>query len=175
MPLLPAFLARLIDKSCAIPMSGSQVTSCHEHTPAHRLSAWAARGLASHNELPKTLRTMPTYIVYDNVTQCFGHEPLSGAMRFSEKPTIQLHRLRTEGPSISRLQGNVSGRCRLLGALYRSLAFEYFTRRLISSVCPDSARKRSPTFWHQVNVGGFFHPMADAPVAMNRDRNPLAR
>ncbi len=85
MPLLPAFLARLIDKSCAIPMSGSQVTSCHEHTPAHRLSAWAARGLASHNELRKTLRTIPTYIIYDNVTQCFGHEPLSGAMRFSEK------------------------------------------------------------------------------------------
>jgi hypothetical protein len=24
--------------------------------------------------------TIPTSIVYDNVTQCFGHEPLSGVM-----------------------------------------------------------------------------------------------
>ena len=30
--------------------------------------------------------TIPIYIVYDNVTQCFGHEPLPGAMRFSQKP-----------------------------------------------------------------------------------------
>ncbi len=37
------------------------------------------------------------------------------------------------------------------------------------------ARKRPLTFWHQGNVGGFFHPMADVPVAMNRDPNPLAR
>ena len=51
--LLPAFPTRLIDKPCAIPMSGSQVTSCHEHTSAHRLSAWATRGLASHNRVAK--------------------------------------------------------------------------------------------------------------------------
>src|SRR5271157_6584927 len=38
-------------------------------------------GLLLINVLPKTLRTIPTYIVYDIVTQCFGHEPLSGAMR----------------------------------------------------------------------------------------------
>ena len=35
--------------------------------------------------LPKTLRTIPTSIVYDNVTQCFGHEPWSGAMRLFGK------------------------------------------------------------------------------------------
>ena len=38
-------------------------------------------GLLLINVLPKTLRTIPTYIVYDIVTQCFGHEPWSGAMR----------------------------------------------------------------------------------------------
>src|SRR5208337_3276003 len=68
----------------------------NEHTPAHRRSAWATRGLASHTELPKSLRTIPTYIVYDNVAQCFGHELLSGAMRFSEEPNDRLHWLRTE-------------------------------------------------------------------------------
>ena len=38
-------------------------------------------GLLLVTVLPKTLRTIPTYIVYDIVTQCFGHEPLCGAMR----------------------------------------------------------------------------------------------
>jgi len=38
---------------------GSRVS---KHTPAaRRPSAWAARGPASHSELPKTLRTIPTY------------------------------------------------------------------------------------------------------------------
>src|SRR5271157_678169 len=54
----------------------------NEHTPAHRRSAWATRGLASHTELPKMVGTIPTYIVYDNFTQCFGHEPLIGATFF---------------------------------------------------------------------------------------------
>ena len=80
-----------------------------------------ASRIASHTELPKSLRTIPTYIVYDNVTQCFGHELLSGAMRFSEEPNDRLHWLRTEGPGTSRLQGNLSGHCRLM-ALNRSLA-----------------------------------------------------
>ncbi len=98
-------------------------------------------GLLSHTELPKSLRTIPTYIVYDNVTQCFGHELLSGAMRFSEKTNDRLHWLRTEGPGTFQLQGNVSGHCRLMGA--QSLTcLEYFARRLIRSVRPDSARKR---------------------------------
>ena len=74
--LLPAFLTRLIDKSCAIRMSADRLPRVNEHSPAHRRSAWATRGLASHTELPKSLRTTPSYIVYDNVTQCFGHEPL---------------------------------------------------------------------------------------------------
>ena len=64
---LQAFLARLIDKSCAIRMSSGQVSSCHEQTPAHRRSAWAARRLASHTELPKMVSTIPTYIVYDKI------------------------------------------------------------------------------------------------------------
>jgi len=50
------------------------------------------RVLASHTELPKLVGTIPTYIVYDNVTQCFG-EPLSGAMRFSQEPNNWLHSL----------------------------------------------------------------------------------
>src|SRR5271166_5166161 len=97
----------------------------NEQTPAHRRSAWATRGLASHPELPKMVGTIPTYIVYDIVTQCFGHELLSGAMRFSEEPNDRLHWLRTEGPGTFRLQGNVSGHCRLMGA--QSLTcLEYF-------------------------------------------------
>ena len=30
--------------------------------------------------------TIATYIVYDNVTRCFGHKPLSGAMSFLNDP-----------------------------------------------------------------------------------------
>jgi len=60
-------------------------------------------------------------------------------------------------------------------ALNRSLALEYFARRLIRSVRPNSTRKVPPTFWHQGTVGGFFGRIADAPVAMNRDPNPLVR
>jgi hypothetical protein len=43
--------------------------------------------------LPKTLRTIATSIVYDIVTQRFGHEPLSGAMRLSLEPNNWLHSL----------------------------------------------------------------------------------
>src|SRR5271166_6170923 len=42
-------------------------------------------GLLLITVLPKTLGTFPTYIVYDNVTQCFGHAPLAGTMRFSQE------------------------------------------------------------------------------------------
>src|SRR5271157_3038591 len=52
--------------------------SVNEHTPAHRRSAWATRGLASQTELPKMVGTIPTDIVYDNVTQCFGQNPCPG-------------------------------------------------------------------------------------------------
>ena len=62
-----------------------------------------------------------------------------GAMRFSEEPNDRLHWLRTEGPGTSRLQGNLSGHCRLMGA--QSLTcLEYFARRLIRSVRPDRVR-----------------------------------
>ena len=85
MPLLPAFLTRpdrqVVRGIRHVGRPGSLVTmSIH---PCTRRSGWATRGLASHTELPKSLRTIPTYIVYDNVTQCFGHELMSGAMRFS--------------------------------------------------------------------------------------------
>src|SRR5208337_4946845 len=82
----------------------------NEPTPAHRRSAWATRGLASHTELSKMVGTIPTYIVYDNITRCFGHKHLSGAMRFSEEPNDRLHSLRTEGPGTFRLQGDMVGR-----------------------------------------------------------------
>ncbi len=59
----------------------------NEHTPAHRRSAWATRGLASHTELPKLVGTIPTYIVYDNVTQCLG-EPSRGQCDFGKNRTI---------------------------------------------------------------------------------------
>ena len=135
-PLLsPAKIRELNHAACR----AARFPRVNEHTPAHRRSAWATRGLASHTELPKSLRTIPTYIVYDNVTQCFGHKLLSGAMRFSEKTNDRLHWLRTEGPGTFRLQGNVSGHCRLMGA--QSLTcLEYFARRLIRSVRPDRVR-----------------------------------
>ena len=65
MPLLPAFLTRLIDKSCQSACRAARFPRVNEHTPAHRRSAWATRGLASHTELPKMVGTIPTYIVYD--------------------------------------------------------------------------------------------------------------
>jgi hypothetical protein len=37
------------------------------------------------------------------------------------------------------------------------------------------AVRRPTTLWRQVNAGGFFRPTADAPVAMNRDPNPLVQ
>jgi hypothetical protein len=76
--LLPAFLIRLIDKSCAIRRAGGQVFSCHEQAPAHRRSAGATRGLAFHTELPKTLRTIPTYSVYGTIARLLRASPESG-------------------------------------------------------------------------------------------------
>src|SRR5271157_6256256 len=88
-------------------MSGGQVSSFHEPTPAHRLSAWATRGLASHTELPKMVGTIATYIVYDNVTQYFGHEPLFGAMRFSQEPNNWLHVIvHLDSAFVFRLKGH---------------------------------------------------------------------
>jgi len=50
------------------------------NTPtARRPSAWAARGLAFHTALPKTVQTIPTYIVYDNI---------AGILRGSEEPGL---------------------------------------------------------------------------------------
>ena len=149
-PLLsPAKIRELNHAACR----AARFPRVNEHTPAHRRSAWATRGLASHTELPKSLRTIPTYIVYDNVTQCFGHKLLSGAMRFSEKTNDPLHWLRTEGPGTFRLQGNVSGHCRLIGA--QSLTcLEYFARRLIRSVRPDRVRL-AQSIDDGVSSGGF--------------------
>src|SRR5271157_3329681 len=138
-PLLsPAKIRELNHAACR----AARFPRVNEHTPAHRRSAWATRGLGSHTELPKSLRTIPTYIVYDNVTQCFGHELLSGAMRFSEEPNDRLHWLRTEGPGTFRLQGNVSGHCRLMGA--QSLTcLEYF--RTLGRVDLGGCPPKSPT------------------------------
>ncbi len=120
-PFLPDRSTSLAQSTCR----AARFPRVNEHTPAHHRSAWATRGLASHPELPKMVGTIPIYIVYDNVTQCFGHEPLPGAMRFSQKPNNRLHWLRAEGPGTFRLQGNVSGHCRLMGA--QSLTcLEYF-------------------------------------------------
>jgi len=47
--LLPAFLTRLIDLSDAQSACRAvRFARVNEHTPAHRRSAWATRGLASH-------------------------------------------------------------------------------------------------------------------------------
>src|SRR5208337_2661653 len=88
-PFLPDYSTSLAQSACR----AARFPHVNEHTPAHRRSAWATRGLASHSELPKMVATISTYIVYDNVTQCFGHELLSGAMRSSQKPNNRLHSL----------------------------------------------------------------------------------
>src|SRR5271166_218955 len=49
MPLLPAFLTRLIDKPCAIRMSGGQVSSCQRaYTRAPPLGLGDTRACFSH-------------------------------------------------------------------------------------------------------------------------------
>ena len=101
--LLPAILTRLIDKSCAIRMSGTRFPRVNEHTAAHRRWAWATRGLASHTELPKMVGTIPTYIVYDNVAQCFGHEPLSGQHSSNHRPLEKTHCPERVGKSPAQL------------------------------------------------------------------------
>src|SRR5271157_2184560 len=60
----------------------------NEHTPAHRRSAWATRGLACHTELPKTLRTIPTYVVYDMSRNASATNPVRGNEIFgkTERP-----------------------------------------------------------------------------------------
>src|SRR5208337_3978662 len=82
--LLPVLLIRLIDKSCAIRISGGQLSSCHEHAPAHRRSAWAVRVPASHTELPKALRTIPTYSVYGTIARLLRASPESGLFLMAE-------------------------------------------------------------------------------------------
>ena len=138
MPLLPAFLTRLIDKSCESACQAARFPRVNEHTPAHRRSAWATRGLASHTELPKSLHTIPTYIVYDNVTQCFGHELLSGAMSFRRTerlaPLVAHGRARHfPAPGKREWPPSPYGRQSLT-------CLEYFARRLIRSVRPDRVR-----------------------------------
>ena len=54
------------------------VLSVHEPAPAHRRSAWATRGLASHTGLPKMVGTISTYLVYDNLAQCCRTDPCPG-------------------------------------------------------------------------------------------------
>ena len=53
-------------------------TSIHPRTAVGR---GRHAGLLLITVLPKKVGTIPTYIVYDIVTQCFDHEPLCGAMR----------------------------------------------------------------------------------------------
>ena len=53
-------------------------TSRHPRTAVRR---GRHAGLLLITVLPKKVGTIPTYIVYDIVTQCFDHEPLCGAMR----------------------------------------------------------------------------------------------
>ena len=139
MPLLPAFLTRLIDKSCAIRMSGGQVSSCQRaYTRAPPLGLGDTRAWFSH----RIAKVAPHDPNIHSLRQCHAMlrpRTLSGAMRFSEEPNDRLHWLRTEGPGTFRLQGNVSGHCRLMGA--QSLTcLEYFARRLIRSVRPDRVR-----------------------------------
>src|SRR5271157_1297072 len=45
---------------------------------AHRRSAWAVRVPASHTELPKALRTIPTYSVYGTIARLLRASPESG-------------------------------------------------------------------------------------------------
>jgi hypothetical protein len=65
--LSPALLIRLFRKTCTIRRSVGLVSACQRTYPARRLSAWATRGSASHTEMSKTFRTIPSYSVYDKI------------------------------------------------------------------------------------------------------------
>ena len=138
MPLLPAFLTRLIDKSCEIRMSGGQVSSVNEHPPAPPLGLGDTRACLSH----RIAKVAPHDPDIHSLRQCHAMLRPRTFVRGNEifgKTERPAALVTPEGPGTFRLQGNVSGHGRLMGA--QSLTcLEYFARRLIRSVRPDRVR-----------------------------------
>jgi hypothetical protein len=77
--LSPARPIWLFRKTCVIRISDRLVSACRRpHTPRAALRLGAARGPASYTELPKTLRTIPTYSVYGTIARPLRPSPESG-------------------------------------------------------------------------------------------------
>ncbi len=76
--LLPAHPIWLFRKVCIIRISGRLVSACQRTVAARRPSASARRGPASHTELSMTIRTVPTYSVYDRNARVLRAFPESG-------------------------------------------------------------------------------------------------
>jgi len=74
-------------------------------TPARRLAAWATRGPADHTELPKTLRTIPTYSVYGTIARLLRASQ-EKRYRLDGTRAIAMERKR---PATLLLPGNVGG------------------------------------------------------------------
>ena len=69
----------------------------------HRRSAWATRGLFSHTELPKMAGTIPTYLVYDNLAQCFPRTLVGPTCLFNHRPVERSQRPEGVGKSAAQL------------------------------------------------------------------------
>src|SRR5271166_1278661 len=101
MPLLPAFLTRLIDKPCAIRMSGGQVSSCQRaYTRAPPPGLGDTRACFSH----RIAKVAPHDPDIHSLRQC--HAMLGGA-----PSKLKRHRKSLEFNELSRetqLAGNSS-------------------------------------------------------------------
>ena len=73
--LLPALFIRLIDKPCAIRISGGQVSSCHEHAPAPPFGVGDTRACFSHRIAKDSSHDTDRH----SVRQSGKGQPLSGA------------------------------------------------------------------------------------------------
>src|SRR5271157_3079492 len=73
--LLPALLIPPITSLAQSAHPVARFPRIDENTPAHRRAAWASRGPSDHTELSKTLRTIPTYIVYDKIAGLLRASP----------------------------------------------------------------------------------------------------
>src|SRR5271157_682229 len=54
--------------------AANSLVSKHTH-PRAAFSTWATRGPSDHTELPKTLRTIPSYTVYDKIVGLLRASP----------------------------------------------------------------------------------------------------
>ena len=107
--LLPALPAWLFHKTCATRGSGELVAACRRpYTPAraHRLGGARA---ASHTEMSKTIRMVPTYSVYEGVIAL-----VPGIMRlfWAFSPSNPPESPSQEESSLANMPDTLEARCR---------------------------------------------------------------